>query len=494
VTKAAGPQPAGLSPELLGKLVSAFTEIEGAREFEKAAAGPVPGIDQANLFYREFLRRLERKELVEFPSCFQGAAVEILQYVKHSGMESEVAKVAALAQQPTVTGKQKRKPQTELDFPRFVTLFEGALFGKTGIAAQITAKGAPAVAISKFEITYLHFGAIRPDTKEATKLWELVTTNTSGLPAVTPKANLYKEIYEWLHALGAQPFIWELGKSQFRFSADFVETFGKTRRTQIAGKVPKKIEYLDDAPQGGVGLRIGKHAGQKGEKRESHHTTQYLLIQFFRNDNKVKAWQSGRNYPGINAQRTEFKADGGTTLGLQNLDSDNSKRGADMPAILIAADTHRRGQLHIERETQWSGSGDNPDSDPGQGRATQGFAIKGQFQRRLKAEFKVTDENATEWNKTIASVGNDAAARGIGKAMLGTYQWMHGIMMPALERALITRERAYYNALAARDGHTLASGRLDPDYALTADDMKSVYGKALNNNNTIMGAAGWTLS
>lgn len=496
VRKAAGVQASGLDQGLLDKLITSFTEIESAKQFEKTPSGTVPGLEAANHFMGAFVRRLENKSLVVFPDCFEPVAADILAYVKSSGMLQEVPKIAALAQQPVSGKKQKRKTETELNFPRFVTLFEGALFGKTGIAAQITAKEKPQVEISKVEITYIHFGAVRPSTKEALKLWEQVVANTPGLPSVSKKTNLYFEIFEWLHALGVLPFAWELGKKQFRFSGDFVEAFTKTRKQQLAGKVPKKTVYLDDTRTDGLGLNVGIHSGQKGERRESHHTTQFLLIQFFRNDNTVKAWDTGRDYPGItptSGQRRAFNMDGATALGLHELDKDSGKRGAQMPAILISTDTHRRGQLHVERETQWKGAGQDPDSDPGQGRSTQGFAIKARFQRGLRSQFQITDHDAAVWNKTTAGLGKAESAKRIGKAMLATYKWMNELMMPALERGLVTRERAYYNAMAARDGHTLANSQPDPNYYLNAEDMRGVFGKAKTNNKQVMEAAHWTL-
>lgn len=487
VRGAAGMQPTGLDQGLLDKVIHAFTEVDSAKDFEKTAGAAVPGKETADKFWSALLHRIESPNLVEFKDCFKGVAADILTYLKHAGMDQEVAKVAALAQQPVAAGKQKRKTASELNFSRFVTLFEGALLGKTGIVAQITAKEKPAVEVTKVEIGYLHFGAISTSSKEGVKLWSQVVANTSGLPSSTNKELLYNEIFAWLHGIGVQAFIWNYGSSAFRFSEDFVTAFGKTRKTQIAGKLPGKAEYLNESGSTGIGLRIGKHSGQKGEQRESHHTTQYLLVQFFRNDNSNKAWQSGKDYPGIEPKtgngRKKFQMNSSTELGLYKLDSDNSKRGADMPAILISKDLHRRGQLHIERESEWSGNADDPDSDSGQGRATQGYSIRNQFQRGLLKEFKVTDD-APEWNKTMAA-NPVKGAEGIGKAMLGTYRWMNSIMMTALERGLATRELAYYNAMAARQGM---------GDRLTVDDMKGVFQKTKTNNDSVMQAENWTLS
>ena len=52
---------------------------------------------------------------------------------------------------------------------------------------------------------------------------------------------------------------------------------------------------------------------------------------------------------------------GNQSLQLQELDKGGAgKRGSAMPAILIAADTHRRGQVHVERESSslWTNSFD----------------------------------------------------------------------------------------------------------------------------------------
>ena len=80
----------------------------------------------------------------------------------------------------------------------------------------------------------------------------------------------------------------------------------------------------------------------------------------------------------------------------------------------------------------------------------------------------------------------------IEDAMLQTYSWMRSIMIPALERGLLTRELAYYRGVASRqylDGNE--PPKLKTEYNLTADDLRSVFNDAKANNDTVMKAAGW---
>src|SRR5262249_4321801 len=110
----------------------------------------------------------------------------------------------------------------------------------------------------------------------------------------------------------------------------------------------------------GVGLKIGKFSDKnqtgddRGPERDSHHITQFLLVQYFPNNARGTDYRPFRHvgdpkararndpvYPGLNAG-TEVK-----TFRKMNLDGLFQGRGGEMPVILLARPTHRYGKLHI---------------------------------------------------------------------------------------------------------------------------------------------------
>jgi hypothetical protein len=376
---------------------------------------------------------------------------------------------------------------------------------------QIKLSGPKSPKVTSLYIAYVHFGVIPPTSATGAPLWDAVMKATPALMvAGEDQKKLRFEIHARLHALGPDPFIWKVGQPKFRFSEEFVEAFGKLRvakrKPSLEGELPETgpapsadpdaepkplNEYLNPSGAAGVGLRIDVHKGQKGLDRESHHMTQYLLVQYFRNHNSVKAWRSGVEYPGINPKkgndRDYFVVGQRPPLKLKELD-EGSERGGGMPAILISADLHRRGRLHVDRQKQWSGREDDPDGDENQGGQTrQGYAIEKQFKSALRQKLGAADDTP-EWALAIKKPNADAK---IFDAMVATYHWMHAIMLPALERGLITRELAYYRGIAARRHTKPATSDLEDKYDLKGTDLRSVYARALAYNNKIMSKAGW---
>jgi hypothetical protein len=502
--------------ESVTKVLGALTTVKGAEDFDKPAGKEkVPGENDAEDAWHAVVEGL--KEEVKVSPFAKTVVKQLTAHIKATVQKSDMRRVAALAQQPgpKARGKGKKPRDTTLDFSRFVTLLEGFIFAKSGVAVQLKLSEPPKPKLIRLEITYVHLGFVNPGPIGKSPLWDEVMKNTDKIVATGDEAGKVRfEIHERLRLLGPDPFIWKTGTSGFRFSADFVESFNKVRAsrkpdlakmppigtapsTDPKVKPPTKDEYLN--PSGTakrIGLLIGEHQEQKGLDRESHHTTQYLLIQFFRNNNRQKAWQGGKTYPGIYPTRGEerqyFRSATKGDLDLQKLDpGGKGNRGLAMPAILISADLHRRGQLHVERETRWTGKEEDPDSDDEQGRATQGFAIQAEFKRQLIRHLGEHDESAS-WSSAIKKA--DAADK-IFDAMLGTYRWMRTDMLNALERGLKTRELAYYRAIISRNQSHISdpvTGELKPNYNLKAEDMNAVFARTKANNDLIMGDHGWT--
>jgi hypothetical protein len=416
-----------------------------------------------------------------------------------------------MAQQPgpKAKGKGSRPKGTTLDFPRFVTLLEGFLLARTGVGMQLKFTNPPRLKLTSIELVYVHLGVIPPTSKTGKPLWDEVM-QTKDIGGGDDPVQLRAELYARLAALGPDRFVWDYGSEKFRFGADFVKAFNKVRihgdKRKLEKKliIPPKAKYLDPFTQDGIALGIGTHKGQKGTDRESHHMTQYLLVQYFRNNNKsVPAWNSKVDYPGIKTKSREnlelFKAEGRKALELKSLDDTPSIRGAGMPAILLSADLHKRGRLHINREGRWSDDEDtDPDSKDDQGsggQSRQGYAIQRQFKKALKSKFKVSDEDPGWASAVKAMEATTEKPDGlIQDAMIETYRWMHKIMLPALKHGLLTRELAYYRGIAARDHlepSVTGKAQLKAEYDLTAQDMTNVYERALAKNDSVMRTAGW---
>ncbi|MGA9772082.1 MAG: DUF4157 domain-containing protein [Blastocatellia bacterium] len=493
-----GGQAEGLQPSFMidpftvGRVLETFLTFQTAPQFQKGVTRDVPGKAEAQQVWKTLLARLEKKETKDFRPFLQSVIPEVVEQVKHADVESRLMAVADFAQ---VVDKSERgkPPKTKLDLKIFKNLLEMAIFGLSGLSMHITlADKKPEV--EKLDVAYLHLGSIPPSSKSG--LWNRVMDNSTKIIAGDDKNKLRMELHQRLKAVGPLPFIWDINKPDFKFSQTFIDEFVKYRvkGTKTAGlesKIPKKGEYLVKSGQKGVGLRIGTHGGQEGTDRESHHTTQYLLVQFFRNKNNQLAWEDKKDYPEspddpakTKKGRTDFKAKKGT-LQLQSLDTAESVRGKDMPAILISADLHKRGELHVEREKVR----DQNDDEGDDGRSSQGFAIHNEFRRNLREKFSIDDRDA-DWNKRVKK-DNDSSNH-IYDAMTETYRWMHRRMLPQLKAGLVKRELAYYRSIASRlytaDPNT---GKLQQDYDLTDTDMIQIGNDAKKNNDDVMRAAGW---
>jgi hypothetical protein len=479
-----GEETEGLQPtvtdvgvDILKKLI----EFQEAKKFELATGAKVPGQADAEQVWKNLENRLNGQSATDFAPYLRNVMGEVVAHIKRVGITAEdVAAVANLAQRPA-KGEKGPRPRTELDIDRFVTLLEGAIFGKTGVSVQFTIDKKRAV--TSLAVGYIHMGVVDP--VKSKKLWD-EALQTPGIVPAGESANAVKfELYTWLALVGPNPFLWDQKGSDFRFSKFFVEYFQKvrgTRRPEVEKQLPTKQQYLSPTPQTGLGLRLGVHQGQQGPDHESHHMTQFLLIQFFRNNATRTAWLGGKNYPGIQPatgqDRSEFDAGSGRRLGLQALDDASSVRGAKMPAILLAADTHRRGQLHIEREHRWD------QGDDAEGPATQGLAIEKRWKEALTAAFGVNDSDPT-WNARVATTSDPGGK--IFDAMIDVYHWMYWRMMPALQQGLKTRELAYYQSIAAHKFGAAPTGQ----YQMTAADMESVYQNAKKKNDELMSKQGW---
>ncbi|MEO0876500.1 MAG: hypothetical protein AAFY48_18010, partial [Bacteroidota bacterium] len=210
-----------------------------------------------------------------------------------------------------------------------------------------------------------------------------------------------------------------------------------------------------------------------------HHMTQYLLMEYFRNDKDHKAFpfltESDNPYPGlrVNGDKTESFRHGSNTLDILGLGPQLSIRGGDMPAILLARRTHRTGRLHVTGNTAedfGSSSGDAPS-----------VVVDQWFKNALGTEFS----SRAQYNQFRSSQGDAAVSGRIYTAMQTTYKNMRRLMMRQLEPALQNLETDYYNNLAEEANRTART------YEFSSPSAIRVFRAARQFNDRKMGEKGW---
>mgnify|MGYP001401245666 CR=1 FL=1 len=298
--------------------------------------------------------------------------------------------------------------------------------------------------------------------------------------------------------------------------------------------IPTRTEYLAHAKvesdrKKNLGLRIGRFSQsdqlkgsgkvvvspggekferlgqQRGLERESHHTTQFLLMEYFhgRSSNvhpfprlaQAPSNKTGGKqlYPGLVASGrdvTQFDGDGPPMLVQKFF----TGRGGLMPAILIARVTHRSGNLHVSTtSTDFEGS-------QGEG---QSWAAHNKFRTalmaalgNLAADYKAKETAAGQPAPAVANAapplelfrkwmsGHEATVKSaISTAMRSVYRWMYfDVMKDALRDGLKALEIPYYNDLAE------AANKAD---RLDDGDMNGIATVAEQNNARIMKESGF---
>jgi hypothetical protein len=396
-------------------------------------------------------------------------------------IRGRVPALANLARRRGSMSQSGQPPVWELDRGRYLALLEGYVFAVTGVSIHVNlAEGSDRV--EGLRIDDLHLGVV----DRGSPLWDGLG---SGMPS--PFTNAEKEALRVrLRILGPQRDIWSKRRRPFRVRRAFAERFRSRHRAalDVAGGLPDWETYTDWDASGGFGLRIGLHGNLQGlhEGRESHHTTQYLLVQYFCNDSRPKVFPPGRRLPGFEPGDSEHPDRLRSTEGsieFRRLHPNSSGRGDAMPAILIATETHQTetSRLHITSEQ-------NPD-----GRRTQARAVHNTFQEHLPGALRESADDA-RFDAYVAR-SEQRARRAVYSAAQSTYRWMYTQRMrPGLADALRRRETAYYVDSAMRD-HATASGRLatayDPETSQGRGRLERVITAAHRQNNDVMTNAGW---
>jgi hypothetical protein len=494
------PSVSSIAARVLQALASPEFGPRFRRHIERAiVTEQVPGQQQANHIWQNVEARLSAVRDRDFKPFIRGEKEHVRDQIlnrqgNRTAIRNAIRVLAQEAQRPRAGGHSGGQAQTELDPGRFVNLLQEYVFTRTGIAIHINRQEGTPSQIERLSVHYVHLGWI----DASAPLWQRVMANTSGLGTTAEERETNRrQIHRRLEILGPLPDIWYVNRHGFRFSRRFLNAFRRQRQRE-SGVMPLPTwdVYSDPNRTSGIGLRVGTHGRLQGTAtdRQSHHTTQYLLVQYFRNQSSPRLFGPGtRRLPGFEpeggSEPERFVSDAGT-IDLDALDPTGG-RGDAMPAILIATETHQQesGRIHISQERSMQ----NPD-----GRRSQARTVDNTFQASLPRPLR---KNASDADFTgYTSRSPRRAKRAIYNAMQGTYRWMYlGLMQPGLRVALRRREVAYYTGLAARE-HTIAeSGRIEDAYNPSASSVsrhriEGVIRAAERNNDEVMRRGGWRAS
>jgi hypothetical protein len=512
--RSSGLQPS-LGENVVESVLDTLTQANKPSEFtQELEGGRTPeGWTDAKAVASDLFERLKRIETLKFATFLSetrgGESVSKLvqTYVREltdKFPEMELKRIAQLAQKPKKK-KSKDDADTELNPKGFVQLLANYIFANRHVALRVETDRA-VKKVASVEIFNLNIGQLGGNAK----LWDLaMEASFKGNATVTDLAKAQLEIRQRLRALGPQLSVWD--SKHFRFANWLVDEYVALLKARALGKVgdvPPVKEYTNTKSTQGHGLAVSTHGdltsrGIGAFDRESHHTTQYLLVEFFGNQPDASRQAFPPPYDDFAGTGVDFSKSGDGTVesikGAETLKikplNPNSNRGEGMPTILLSARCHQRGELHILRESRWN---DDPSHKKEMhGTATQGLAIENTFNQAIAdRDLRPRDTDKEHRDKLKAKIKAKPldASRQYYSAALATYRWMRDRMIPALRRGLLTEELAYYRGVAAQN-HSIAGGdQLAHDYDLKDQDLVAVHEKAAQNNDDVMAKHSWKVS
>jgi hypothetical protein len=420
-----------------------------------------------------------------------------------------LARKCQVAEQPKAKTKAKRSPAEvshRLDVDAFLRLLEAHILVRSGVGlrARVDVDGnTKRVAVRGLRIYYLYLVKVGGTSP----LWKDVIANTWSKPQGDEANKIRRKARQLLAVLGVSSGIWPRKGRTYIFGSDFkkdVDELVKGVKLEPGNLVKwqeyKKAKGAADPKLGHIGLRLGAHGtgrsdagGQKGNDRESHHTTQYLLGEYFINKKGQKPFVSGRAYPGLEwagGSPSTFKSPrpGRKDVQIATIEESDGigQRGGRMPAILLSATTHRLRSLHVTSEAV----------DRGTGKRTQGHAIHNQFRGHLKHKELKPEANESafrEYKNKKPQNDHQEIQREIYTAMQKTYRWMRKHMMTALKTDFPHAEYDYYRDLALeRQGLKRdQESQLHAEYRPSLSQLKAVAKEAESRNDQEMEKYGW---
>lgn len=397
---------------------------------------------------------------------------------------------------------------------RLAALLEGYLLVRTGLLVDVDLPAAPATFEGQMlgsgeldlRVTGLFLGAIT----RSSRIWEPIlqgqlavgrtvtgaavsgggAPNRYEISDAAKQTALYQAIVSRLRAIGPRNRV--LKATRFELVDELVEQ--AVDRLAIGvdiqpGQLPRPDLYLDTRVGGAgadIGLRVATHGrltGAGAVDRDSHHTTQYLFVEYLSHLATPKPFADRE--PGLEYRASRphvlHRADGGTRIRIGDLHG--TGRGDPMPAVLVSRPTHQRGELHVNRSAPLH-------ADDTGGTSNQASTVHNWF--RDKAPANPSEESLAAPGTTPSGVGTMAEPAKVRNRQLvegveNVYVHMRRVMLAALERALVEHEKPYYETIAARRADALDEhGDLKSDWQLHEDQLRRVFAVARENNDDVL--------
>lgn len=406
----------------------------------------------------------------------------------------------------------------ELAIHTFVNELQLYLLGRTGIALDInnvrvtasTRRGAaPTVSIGTIEVEDIVLRWL----PEGTEPWDRVVRNTWGTGTTTRErqvaARLIREAVEPPDGSGGSaPRVWD--GNEFKFNARFKEQVdAQVRPSSLdASRLPMWDVFVGSSSSAPIdgddklpAIRLRTHGSftdgswsLEQNDRQSHHTTQYLVPEYFRNGKEFRPFDPARRWPASIqfAGGGLVKNIGRSTPASEPIkveDTEKTRRGGAMPAILLSSDAHLGSpSLHVTPQADDTGA------------ASQGYAIHRVFSGHLPEPLRPAAATATAdaWLAANAS----SAPEIIWRAVQATYRDIRADMMTKLRDHFPARERAWYDRVAVGDTTDAAErdrrlaakvgtrtpGQREGELRSIAEGVSTV---GSGHNDTVMTVLGW---
>jgi hypothetical protein len=517
----------GLQPSLTDIVAKFFVQLGDAAKLQKGAetmmgtlvrekelAQAAPDLKDA--FTNKLSEALKQTDkgssVVAYSSPFDAIGDDLRKFIL-SNRWDDVAKGL-----PHVldAGLQKIEPKGKDAFwilipGRVETALEEFFFGKTGVSVDIEFNIKLAAGpdgkerktidaehpFKKIKFTYVHL----PMIGGGADIWKNIVA--ASFPAAGTKAPIYQANARLvLQGLQPSPGVFASGKAKdgknaltfSRKTRKLIEDYVNPppKRDLPGDAVPKWADYIKPDTQtytgkqyGQIGLRLGFYSErdkldkQMGTDRASHHTVQYLLLEYLVNTkDRVKPFANDLSlYPNIRRSGDRVDVIGKTPTANSgiNISANEADRGGKMPTILISVHTHTMGNVHIAPKA------DDVEGTP----PSQGSAIHGEFKKFLgpykdlvtsknpKLLQAMADKAAGKSVKPtdIPKVGDkDATLEDMSTAIFSasckTYTWMRDHMNTKLHKALDEQETFYYTKLveSATQPSIFKDGEAQPGY------------------------------
>lgn len=389
--------------------------------------------------------------------------------------------------------------------------------GATGVDVAIDLKTEPSGQLHKEDpiksIEMRAFDlAIVPDDGPGKVLWDELMKNSFG---GSTDVNLRAHARILLFAVGFADKVWD--DSKFALTTKLRDQIVR-EGALTAGIKLEPADYFWHGTKRPTdtskpALWIGKHGDATHHgmpDRQSHHTTQFLLVQYFEMGHSLRPFPE----PKTNVRDTLDKdlqikftkhVDAVDNIAVGTLDPSTGHRGENMPALLVSAVMHRRGLLHVVPPKE-------DDREEDDIPVTQGGTVHRWFRSALSDAIGEDTANAywdavqaikdspppaasglaTPQPKTAPvdwlKVNAPKLAPGLTSAMRATYAQMKRVMQPPILLALQTLEKTWYEQLAVARKESITSG----PYQVTDSHISAVNHAALDNNDRIMeGQSHW---